>query len=441
VLGWDALPDGPPLDMAALAAARQADDPCCIIYTSGTGGTPRGVVLSHRNVLANCRGAYDVLAEIGLEDELFLSVLPPSHAYEHSCGIYFPLSLGAEIAYVEALDKLVANLQEVRPTVILVVPRLCELVQQRMMREIDKADPKRRKLFHDALALGRKRYERGGTLPFWQVPYDRLLDRLVRRAVQEKLGGRIKGLISGGAALNPEVGIFFHALGIPLLQGYGQTEAAPLISVNRFSGPKHDTVGPPVTGVEVRVAEDGEILARGPNVMLGYWGDQAATERTVRDGWLHTGDVGHLDRAGRIVITDRKKDILVTSGGDNVSPARVESRLTLEPEIAQAVVCGDRRPYIAALVVPDADAARTWARNRGKPEGLEALCEDPEFRKLVSAAVDRANSTLAGVERVRKFALLPEPFSVDNGLMTPTLKIRRPLVQEKYRDRIEALWE
>ncbi|HYC03196.1 MAG TPA: long-chain fatty acid--CoA ligase [Azospirillaceae bacterium] len=439
---WTALPaPGAALDVAALVARGQSDDPACIIYTSGTGGTPRGVVLSHRNVLANCAGAQEVLDEIGLGEELFLSCLPLSHAYEHSCGQFFPLSLGAEIAYVEALDKLSANLQELKPTIIMVVPRLCEVVQQRIQREVEKGDPKKRRLFELALELGRKRYRRGGTLPFWQVPVDLMMDRLVRSRIQEKLGGRIKGLISGGAALSPETGLFFHALGVPLLQGYGQTEAAPLISVNRFSNPRHDTVGPPVRGCEVRIAEDGEILARGPNVMLGYWGDDAATERTVRDGWLHTGDVGHIDQAGRIVITDRKKDILVTSGGDNVSPARVEGRLMLEPEIGQAVVVGDKRPYIGALIVPEADVARTWARDRGKTEDMARLCEDPEFRKLISAAVDRANTTLAGVERIRKFALVPESFSIENGLMTPTLKIRRPLVQAHYKDRIEGLWE
>jgi long-chain acyl-CoA synthetase len=269
---------------------------------------------------------------------------------------------------------------------------------------------------------------------------DRILDRLVRVKVRAKLGGRIKGLISGGAALSPEVGLFFQALGFPLLQGYGQTEAAPLIAVNRFSSPRIDSVGKPVAGCEVRIAADGEILVRGPNVMLGYWNDPAATERAIRDGWLHTGDVGHIDAQGRIVITDRKKDILVTSGGDNVSPARVEGRLTLEPEILQAVVCGSERPFISALIVPDHEIALDWAKRRNKPTDVKALCGDGEFRRLIGDAVDRANSNLTGIERVRKYALVAEPFTIENGLMTPTMKVKRTAVVQKLKDVIDQLY-
>lgn len=452
VLDWDALLAGqgtqaegeeapPPPDIRGTIADLALDDPACIIYTSGTGGAPKGVVLSHRAVLANCRGAVDVISEIGIGDELFLSCLPLSHAYEHSCGQFFPLTIGAEIAYVEGIDKIGANLQEVKPTIVMVVPRLCEVVQQRMLREVERQPALNQRMFRLALELGRERYRRGGRLPLHKVPVDRLMTKLVRAKVQAKLGGRVKGLISGGAALNPEVGIFFAALGFPLLQGYGQTEAAPLISVNRFGNPRHETVGPPVRDCEVRVAADGELLVRGPNVMLGYWNDPASTERALHDGWLHTGDVGHMDEAGRIVITDRKKDLLVTSGGDNVSPARVEGHLTLEPEIAQAVVCGDKKPYITAILVPDAEIARDWAQRRGKPDALAELVRDPDFRRLVSDAVDRANRGLSGVERIRKFILVPDPFTMDNGLMTPTLKIKRTLVLGAYREQVEGLYE
>lgn len=432
---------GAALDVRALAAGWPLDRPACIIYTSGTGGAPKGVVLSHRAVLANCRGAVDVIAEIGIGTELFLSCLPLSHAYEHSCGQFFPLTIGAEIAYAEAVDKIGANLQELRPTIVLVVPRLCEVVMQRIQREVDRAPALNRRLFQLALTLGEQRYRAGGRLPLHKALLDRLLDRLVRRKVQARLGGRIRGLISGGAALNPGVGLFFQALGFPLLQGYGQTEAAPLISVNRFSSPRIDSVGPPVTDCVVTFAPDGELLVRGPNVMLGYWDDEAASERVLVDGWLHTGDVGHRDVEGRIVITDRKKDLLVTSGGDNVSPARLEARLSLEPEIAQAVVCGDKRPYIVALLVPDAEIAAAWARRRGKPEALSALVGDAEFRRLVGDAVDRANRTLAGVERIRKFALVAEPFTIDNGMLTPTLKIKRGVVQARFQPQIDTLYD
>ncbi|WP_205574598.1 AMP-dependent synthetase/ligase [Indioceanicola profundi] len=429
------------LDPEELSRSFTADRTSCIIYTSGTGGLPKGVMLSHRAVLANCIGAFEVLDEIGLEDEVFLSCLPLSHAYEHSCGQMFPVFLGAEIAYVESIDKLAANLGEVKPSIVLVVPRLMEVVQQRMVREVQRQGGYRQKLFNLALELGKERYRRGGRLPFHRALLNRAMDRLVRARIGQKLGGRIKALVSGGAALNEEVGLFFDALGVRLLQGYGQTEAAPLISVNRVSCIAHHTVGPPVKGCEVVTGEDGEILVRGPNVMNGYWEDESATERALIDGWLHTGDVGHFDEKGRIVITDRKKDLLVTSGGDNVSPARVESQLTLEPEIAQAVVCGDRRPYIVALVVPDHEIARAWARRRGKPERLEELVQDPDFRKHVADAVDRANKGLSGVERIRKFRIVADPFTMENGLMTPTMKIKRNLVVKQLQDQIDGLYE
>ena len=443
-LDWDGLlalgdGDGAP-DPRRTAAEGRADDLACIIYTSGTGGLPKGVMLSHRAVLANCAGATEVLDEIGLGEELFLSCLPLSHAYEHSCGQFFPIAVGAEIAYAEGVDKIGANLAEVKPTVVLVVPRLMEVVMARIQREVDKAPENRRRLFNAALEMGKERYRRGSRLPFWKRPADALLDRLVRAKVRDKLGGRIKGLISGGAALPAEVGLFFQGLGFPLLQGYGQTEAAPLIAVNRFSNPRVDSVGRPVKDCEVRLGPDGEILVRGPNVMLGYWNDPASTERALNDGWLHTGDVGHLDEGGRIVITDRKKDILVTSGGDNVSPARVEGRLTLEPEIGQAVVVGSERPFIAALIVPDWEIARDWARRRGKPEQLAALCADPDFRRLVSDAVDRANAGLTATERVRRFALVPDPFTMENGLMTPTMKIRRGAVIQALKAELDQLY-
>jgi len=430
------------IDPTQLARQWPADGLACIIYTSGTGGAPKGVMLSHRAVLANCRGAFEVLKELGLGDEVFLSCLPLSHAYEHSCGQMFPLTLGAEIAYVESLDRLAANFAEVQPTIVLVVPRLMEVVQQRMVREIDRKGGLSSTLFHRTIGLGRERYENEGGLPPHKALADWVLTRLVRRKVQARLGGRIKALVSGGAALNPEVGVFFESLGLTLLQGYGQTEAAPLISVNRPSIRAHHTVGPAVHGCEVRIVpEDNEIIVRGPNVMLGYWDDPASTERALEDGWLHTGDVGLIDEKGRIVITDRKKDILVTSGGDNISPARVEGRLTMEPEIAQAVVCGDKRPYLVALLVPDGEIARAWAKRRGKPDDLPALCQDPDFRRLMGEAVDRANRQLPGVERIRKWELVPEPFTIDNGLMTPTMKIRRTLVQGKFQRRIIALYE
>jgi long-chain acyl-CoA synthetase len=417
------------------------EDPACIIYTSGTGGAPKGVLLSHGNVLANCRGALELFLDIGVgEEERFLSFLPLSHAYEHSCGQAFALSVGAEIAYAESVDRLAGNLGEMRPTIMTAVPRLYEVLQARIARDAQKAGGLRRRLFERTLELGRRRYAAKGRLGAWDALQDRALDRLVRDRVRERFGGRLKAFVSGGAPLSPDLGLFFEALGIRILQGYGQTEAAPLISANPPRRVRHETVGPPVHGTEVRVAEDGEILVRGPQVMLGYWNDAGATERTLRDGWLHTGDIGRIDGDGYLVITDRKKDLIVTSGGENVAPQRLESLLALEPEIGQVMVTGDRRPYLVALVVPDGELAADWARRHGKPGAIAELASDPEFRKAVGEAVERVNRCLSPVERIRRFALLPEPFSIENGQLTPTLKTRRHVVRERYAEVIDGLY-
>ncbi len=268
-----------------------------------------------------------------------------------------------------------------------------------------------------------------------------MLTLLVRRKVEQRFGGRLKAFVSGGAALNPDIGIFFTALGLRILQGYGQTEAAPVISVNLPGKVKMETVGPPMTGVQVRIAEDGEILVRGPMVMKGYWRDEAATKAVLKNGWLHTGDIGEIDAEGFVKITDRKKDIIVFSGGDNVSPARIEGFLTLQPELHQAMVYGDKRPNLVALLVPDPDFLRDWARENGKSGGLAELHGDPELRKAISAAVERVNAELSPLEKVRRFTIAPEAFSVDNHMMTPTLKIRRHKIKESYGSVLDGLYD
>jgi long-chain acyl-CoA synthetase len=295
-------------------------------------------------------------------------------------------------------------------------------------------------LFAKAVALGRKQYEKPGSLGLVQAALNRVLERLVRDKVRARFGGRLKAMVSGGAPLNPEVGIFFTSLGVCLLQGYGQTESAPVISCNLPGKVKLHTVGPPLVGVEVKIAEDGEILARGKMVMNGYWNDEASTNKVLRDGWLHTGDIGNLDEDGFIQITDRKKDIIVLSGGDNLSPQRVEGTLTLQPEIGQAMVYGDKHAHVVALLVPDEDFVRDWQRASGAGGDLSALAEDGEFMKALTAAVERANADLSPTERVKRTMLASEPFSVDNELMTPTLKVRRHKVLEIYRDGLEALY-
>jgi long-chain acyl-CoA synthetase len=428
-------------DVAATVGTLGRDDIACLIYTSGTGGVPKGVVLSHANILANARGAYALLEGIGLGDEVFLCFLPLSHSYEHSAGMMFPISIGAQIYFAEGAETLAINLTEARPTIMTAVPRLYETLHQRILKGVERQGGWKAKLFFRALELGKKRYHDPRSLTWRERIEDRIVERLVRDKVRKRFGGRLKAMVSGGAPLNPEIGLFFIALGVVLLQGYGQTEAAPVVSANPPWRIKIDTVGPPLDGVEVRVAEDGEILVRGDNVMQGYWNDPEATERTIRGGWLHTGDVGEIDRDGYIRITDRKRDFIKNSGGDMVSPARVEGYLTLQPEIAQTMVFGDRRPYLVAVITPDADVVAAYAKESGLPDDLAALAGDPGLQKLIGAAVARVNAELSPIERVRRFIIATEPFSTANGQMTPTLKIKRHAIRQAYGDQLLALYE
>lgn len=428
------------IEVAAETAARlERTDVACIIYTSGTSGAPRGVMQTHGGILTNCEGAYHVLRGLGLGDEVFLSFLPLSHSYEHSAGQFFPVSIGAEIYYAESIDTLVANMAEVRPTIMTAVPRLYEVIHQRILRELKRQPETRRKALLKAVELGTKRY-RGDRLGLIDWLIDWLLDRLVRAKVADRFGGRLKAMVSGGAPLNEEVGLFFHALGLRILQGYGQTEASPVVAVNLPGRVKLHSVGPPMEGVEVRIAEDGEILVKGELLMKGYWADQAATDRTIVDGWLHTGDIGHLEPDGAIVITDRKKDLIVNSGGDNISPARVEGVLCLAPEIAQAMVIGDRRPYLSALIVPDADYIRQWAEETGSANDYAAAIGDAGFAKRIDKALALTNQSLSSIERVRKYIFADEPLSVENGQLTPTMKIRRHRALAVYGDRLDGLY-
>ncbi len=371
----------------------------------------------------------------------FLSFLPLSHAYEHTCGQFTAIGLGASIHYAEGLDKLAANMEEVAPTIMVVVPRLFEVLRARIGKGIEKQGGAAITLLNAALRLGRKRYERGGTLPLTDRPLDALLDGTIRRRVQQRFGGRLKTLVSGGAPLNPDVGLFFTALGLTLCQGYGQTEAGPLISCNRPRAKiKMHSVGPALRGTTIRIAGDGEICVAGELVMDGYWRNDVDSHRALQDGWLLTGDIGRIDGDGHLVITDRKKDILVNDKGDNISPARVEGMLTLQPEIAQAMVHGDRRPYLVGLVVPDAEWALCWARDKGMPADLARLQREPEFARALMAAVDRVNARVGAHEKVRRVVVADAAFSTDNGQMTPSLKIRRHVIEAAYGDRLDALY-
>lgn len=425
--------------VAEQVAATRRGDLACVIYTSGTGGAPKGVMLSHGSILSNCMGAYHLLLEIGLKDEVFLSFLPLSHSYEHTAGQFFPISIGAQIYYAEGLEQLSANMAEARPTLMTAVPRLYEIMRARILKGMERQGGLKARLFAAAVRLGGRRVE--GTASMADRLANPLLDQLVRRKVAARFGGRLKALVSGGAPLNYEVGLFFSALGVRILQGYGQTETSPVISCNPPRRVRLHSVGPAVKGVEVRIAGDGEICVRGELVMLGYWGDEAATRAALRDGWLHTGDIGRLDADGYIYITDRKRDLIVNSGGDNISPQRVEGLLTLEPALAQAMVYGDRRPHLVALLVPDPEYALTWAHAHGKPENLEALVVDADFRRHVAEAVERVNRDLSPIEKVRRFLLTAQAFTTDNEMCTPTLKIRRHVIVKQYGAALNALYD
>ena len=429
--------DGDIATCAAQAATLKREDLACIIYTSGTGGAPRGVRQHHGAILHNVEACLDAIAEdLGWEEEVFLSFLPPSHAFEHSAGQMLPIGMGARIAYAESLEKLAANMEEVKPTLVIVVPRLFEVLRARILKAVQKQGGVSRYLLGRALTIGARK---AAGRPFLlDKPMDLLLGRTLRPKVGKRFGGRIKAFICGGAPLNPEVGTFFQSLGLTVQQGYGQTEAGPVISCNRPRvGIDMRTVGRPLLNTEVRFADDGEILVRGELVMHGYWRAEAETARVLRDGWLHTGDIGHFDARGRIVITDRKKDLIVNDKGDNVAPQRIEGMLTLEPEILQAMVTGDRRPYLVGVIVPDPEWAMEWAHGRG----IETAEADPAFVKALSAAVDRVNAGLSTVEKVRRIIVADAPFNIENEQLTPSMKIRRHVIRGVYGERLDALYK
>ena len=442
---WDRMLEGD-----AIAARRAVDerisrigrgDTACIIYTSGTGGAPRGVMQHHGAILCNVAGAAEILMEdFGIEqDERFLSFLPLSHAYEHSGGQFLPIAVGAQIYYSEGLEKLASNIEETRPTIMVVVPRLFEVLRTRILKQVQKQGGLAEKLMNTALEVGERRAE--GNPKFGDQLKDFAVARLLKPKIRKRFGGRMKAMVSGGAPLNPDVGIFFESMGLTMLQGYGQTEAGPVISCNRPSaGIAMHSVGPALRGVEIKIAEDGEILCRGELVMHGYWQNEGETARTIQDGWLHTGDIGHLDDKGRIVITDRKKDMIVNDKGDNIAPQKVEGMLTLQPEIGQAMVAGDRKPYIVGLIVPDAEWTLEWCQAQGKQFDCKQLQELPEYRNAVRAAVDRVNKDLSVVEKVRQFAFADEPFTIENEEMTPSMKIRRHKIKERYGERMDRLY-
>jgi long-chain acyl-CoA synthetase len=412
-LPWATL-EATPGDLDLLAAEAEqipAGRLACLIYTSGTGGLPKGVMLPHRAMLANREGVARIADRLNLDGTSYLSFLPLSHSYEHTVGGFLLPSLGIEVVYSRGADRLSAEFAEIKPSVITAVPRLFEVLRARIEAGVAKEGGWKESLFRRAVALGLRKMD-GLPLGLWDRVQDAVLDRLVRRKVRARFGGDVRAFVSGGARLDPDLSGFFLALGLPVIQGYGQTEAGPVISVNLPWANDRHTVGPPLPGVEARIAEDGELCVRGPLVMDGYWNDAENTARALRDGWLHTGDVGEI-RDGRIRITDRKRDFIKTLGGDMVSPAKLESLLMAEPEIAQAVVAGEGQPAIVALLVPAEGAT-------------------------VEKALARVNAKLSNIERIRKHTTVP-PFTVENGQLTPTMKVKRRVVLEAHRDTVAGL--
>jgi len=402
----------------------QPDDVSCIIYTSGTGGRPKGVMLTHKNIYSNLLGAADLLEIIGKKNNKYLSLVPLSHSYEHTAGLYLQINLGSEIYFCEGPEKFSSNLLEISPTLTTAVPRIFEVIHDRIKIQIKNKGFLIRSMFNRSIKLGKKKLTTKinvfELMEYYSYAY------FVRKKINRQLGGKLRAFVSGGAALNPDIGNFFLALNIKILQGYGQTEASPLISANRPENIKIETVGPPVKGVEVRLDDDGELLVRGDCVMKGYWRDEKTTNETIIDGWLYTGDIASIADDGFITITGRKKELIVNSGGDNIAPTRPEGSLIFQDTIFQAMVEGDRRPYLVAIIVPEKEKVSNLT--------------DQEINTLISEEVKKANESLSSIEKIRKFIVILEPFSTDNGLLTPTMKVRRHKVKEIYGEALNDLY-
>ena len=393
-------------------------DPACIIYTSGTQGLPKGVILSHGGILSNCEGAYELLKTIKSPDLTFLTWLPLSHSYEHAVQ-FVQIILEAKVFYNKSIETLLPTVKIAQPHIMTAVPRFYNNLHAKMRINLKNQSNFKQNLFNKTIQLGTKKFK-NIKLSFSENIINLILDKLVRKKVKNNFGGRLEAFISGGGPLDSQVGEALNALGLKTLQGYGLTETSPVVSCNLLNKVKVDTVGPIFPGVEVKLAEDGEILVKGENLMLGYWNNKEATEQTIKDGWLHTGDIGEFDDDNYLKITDRKKDIIVSLGGDNIAPSKIENLLTLSPEIEQACVFGEQKNYIAALLVLNS----------------ESKSSDEDIQRYI----DEVNKDLTQPEKIKKFIFIDEPFSIENNLMTPTMKVRRHEVQKKYQNQIDQLF-
>ena len=436
--GYQANPNA----LKVAAGSVNPDDLCTIIYTSGTTGNPKGVMLTHANFVSNILATHQVI-DVNDRDVL-LSFLPLCHVFERMGGYYLAFSSGATIAYAESIDSVANNMLEVKPTLVVAVPRLFERIYNRIARMVEKDSTVKRKIFYAAVATGRKYAEmrKQGKPSVALRAQHAMYDRLVFKKLQARTGGRIRFFVSGGAALPRELGEFFEAVGLVVLEGYGLTESSPVISVNPLGDHRFGSVGRPIPGVEVKIAPDGEILTRGPHVMKGYFNNRKATDEAIdRDGWLYTGDVGLFDEHGFLHITDRKKHLFVSSGGKNIAPQPIESLFVSSEFIDQFMLIGDKRMYLTALIVPDFDALRAYADSHGIAYKTNVdLVNNTEVYKLFESKLQATQRDLANFEKVRRFTLLEQAFSIENGEMTPSLKIRRKAVEERYSDLIESMY-
>ena len=393
------------------------NDLACIIYTSGTTGNPKGVMLRHGGILSNCEGADEILNSLVKKDlPVFLTWLPLSHSYEHTVQ-YVQISLGAKIYYAENLEKLLANMAISKPTIMTAVPRFYQNLYSKISINFSKQKGFKKKLIENTILLGTKILNKE-KLSFKEKMINFLCEKLVRKKIKNQFGGRLKAFVSGGGALDQKIGEFLNSIGLPTLQGYGLTETSPVVSCNIPGKIKIETVGPPFKTNNVKIADDGEILVKGENVMLGYWNMTKETDETIKNGWLHTGDIGEITQDGNLKITDRKKEIIVNLGGDNISPSKIENLLCLNQKIKQSFVYGDKKTYLVALIVSEND----------------------KNKKEIEIYLENLNKNLSSVEKVKKFKLIKEEFTIENRMLTPTLKLKRKKILEKYKEELEKLY-
>ena len=404
------------------------DDVVSIIYTSGTSSKPKGVMLTHKSIISNILGANELVKELEVKDHKFLSIIPLSHAYEHTAGFFLPILIGAEIFFNENRDQIVNDLLSVKPSLMTAVPRLYEVLHKKINNQLSNQSKITQKLFSKTIELGTKKFEKHELL-FIEKLQDFALDKLVRKKIQKKFGGNLKAFISGGAALNEQVGLFFQSLGINILQGYGQTECSPLISCNPINNIKINSVGPVIKGIDIKLSKQNEILVKGNSLMKGYWKDKKNTNNTIINGWLHTGDLGSIDEDGYLYISGRINEMIVNSGGENIAPVPIENLLMSYDEIEQALVCGHNRPFLISVLIPNETLLKANRSNVNKMK--------TDFQNIIN----NVNKQLSQNKKIRKFILSDKLFSIENSQLTPTLKMKRRVIEAFYKDEIENLYK